>query len=355
MLTLQFYYPFHTPRHYTCSSVDSAGASWLGKQVSQLNDGTFLFGNSWNDTVILKTQANTGDSWIFYNDTTALYYQATVAGTDTMTISGILDSIKRIIITAQNTSGIVTTDPVDSFQIILSKNNGFVQAFDLYNFPYHAPDAYFSPGLDFYLDRTIGFPSYPIPYAYSSTVPDRHNSLFRLISFAAPTLEDVFHTHIGDVYEYTKCNGFIEHPTLLCDVPDEYDMDTITAVNINPANTQSDYSGWAAQNEAIFYSASPTYAISAITGAMVYDTSKIISTTLMPEESGQRYLYYFIQNDTSYGIVSTLYCTDQFSFCAFESTDITAVYKAPLGLVHRYFCRHGRLPIRHIRSKTCIF
>ena len=56
---------------------------------------------------------------------------------------------KKILITAHNALGIVASDPVDSLQIFLSKNNGFVQVFDLFTFPYHGPDSVYAEGLDY--------------------------------------------------------------------------------------------------------------------------------------------------------------------------------------------------------------
>src|SRR5437868_2872959 len=108
------YYPFHTPRGryhgWSTPPLDSMGGSWLGKNVIAKNDGTFLVDNFLHDTVIIKTVAYPGDSWIFYNDTTSLYYKAEVLAVDTMTVLGVIDSIKRILITARNSIGIVTTD-----------------------------------------------------------------------------------------------------------------------------------------------------------------------------------------------------------------------------------------------------
>jgi hypothetical protein len=128
------YYPFHTPRGSYSSTLfptlDDSG-SWLGKRVLQRSDGTYIFDSYWNDSVIIKTRANTGDSWMFYKDTGSIYYNATILAADTMTVLSTLDSVKTIMITANNGSGIITSDPLDSFNIILSKNHGFVQVFDL--------------------------------------------------------------------------------------------------------------------------------------------------------------------------------------------------------------------------------
>jgi len=102
------YYPFHTARGYygplASLPLNYGGASWFGSKIIQKPDGTFLFNTFWNDTVLIKTQAHTGDSWIFYNDTTNLYYKASLIAEDTVTIGGVLDSVKTIRINAYDTS-----------------------------------------------------------------------------------------------------------------------------------------------------------------------------------------------------------------------------------------------------------
>lgn len=133
------YFPYRTLRGIYgpfSTSLDTFGSSWVGKKVVQKPDGTFIFNNLW-DTVFIKTQSHTGDSWIFYNDTSVFSYIATVTSEDTMTILGILDSVKTITITADSAGIYHPIDPVNNFQIILSKNQGFMQIFDLFTFPYH--------------------------------------------------------------------------------------------------------------------------------------------------------------------------------------------------------------------------
>ncbi len=94
------YYLFRTYRFYPSS--DTAGGSWVGKDVVKKIDGTYLFGNEYQDTVVIKTQATLGSSWIFYNDSGSKYYTATVTKVDTMTVLGSIDSIKEITINAFN-------------------------------------------------------------------------------------------------------------------------------------------------------------------------------------------------------------------------------------------------------------
>jgi len=329
------YYPYHTPRGIYLSNphLDSAGGSWLGKNVVMRNDGTFLFDNLWNDTVVIKTQANPGDSWVFYKDTTSLYYEANLVSVDTMTVLGGVDSIKVVLIAARNSSGIVTADPVDSFQITLSKNHGFVQVFDLFTFPYHTPDHVYGGGFDYYLDHII-----PV----GRSIPNQSNSIFSLINFIDPTLAQLYQCNIGDVNEISVCGSCLE--SLLIGgsyTPVKYMLDTVVSVVVIPGGVTYSYSGWTATSPATTFT--PIYSTYPNSGSATVDSTLLFDTTLMPEEYRQSYFWTYSPNDTTYCIVNTLYSVQEnFEidgaeyFGPFEYYAAPSVYKSPLGLLSSY-------------------
>jgi hypothetical protein len=160
------YHPFRTIRvpvatYSTLGPIDSSGGSWLGKNVIAKTDGTFLFDNIWGDTIKIKTKGTIGGSWIFYDDGTDHYYEATITSLDTMSILGVPDSVKRITLTAYQNGIYAPNDSFDNAEIILSKSGGFVQVPDLYNFPYHEPDtAYSILKLDYIYYMSIANPYY---------------------------------------------------------------------------------------------------------------------------------------------------------------------------------------------------
>ena len=329
------YYPYHTPRgrYLQNPALDSTGGSWLGKRVLQLNDGTFLFDNIWNDTVVIKTQAHAGDNWIFYNDTTKLFYQAEVLTEDTMTVLGSVDSIKRILITARNTAGIVTTDPANGFQVILSKNNGFVQAFDLYTFPYHAPDSGYISGIDYYTDVLVS--------RYTG-VPDW---TFTLINFVVPIVKDLYQWNVGDVYEYSTCNGSFEHYGSGCNPVEHYFIDTV--VSVVTTSTSVNYTITGKQYDYVYPVVDPRslpfagyYSERKITGVATYSAIPVFDTSLMPEEYNQQYFYKYLPNDSSACVLSKLYAMAHNDYInkawysePFEAGTGPTVYKYPLGQV----------------------
>jgi hypothetical protein len=348
-----FYYPFHTPRgSYGHSSgavlLDSLGGSWLGKKVIQQNDGTFLFDNFWNDTVVIKTQAHPGDSWTFYNDTTDLYYRAEVTGTDTMTVLGTVDSIKKIIITAYNSSGIVATDPLDSFQIFLSKTNGFVQIFDLFTFPYRQPGSAYSPGTDYYLDKSaneFSVTSYQFTLPYTGI--NKKTQIFQLVSLFNPTTEQMYDWNVGDVYHYSWCDGSFQWYGAICDPASQYTKDTIVSINV--LSTGIEYISYGIKHEimvpysTIFLNPFISYTYSTTTYGRTFacDHNAVIDTILMPEEYKQKMLFYYTPDDTSYCISSPLYIVNlghirgNSYYPDFEGAWITNIYKNTLGLVYR--------------------
>lgn len=194
------YYPFHTPRGaYNISPgppavLNKDGGSWLGKKVTQLTDGTFIFDNYFTDSiVVIQTQAKAGDSWVFYKDTGSLYYNATVVSTDTMTVLGSVDSVKQILITAQNAAGVVPSDSLNNFKISLSKNSGFVQVFDLYTFPYHKPDSAYRTGLDFFLDKSTNEPG-TINGISKAVGPNSFVTVFKLVDFINQNEQQLYGT-----------------------------------------------------------------------------------------------------------------------------------------------------------------
>jgi len=301
------YYPFHTPRGaYNPSAplsdtmFDNNGGSWLGKRVLQKNDGTFIFDSYWNDSVIIKTQANPGDSWMFYRDTSTLYYEATMLGIDTITVLGTLDSIKTIMITARNPFGIVTSDPLDSFKIMISKNNGFVQVFDLYTFPYHKPGSTYHPGLDYFVDKsTLNYLNIYYPEGVS---PASFITIFSLVDFINPNDQQLHNWDTGDVIE--SCYGCNFTIVPFGPLNHTYILDTIVSKSVSGLITSYSFSG-------SYYHCVYPYPCSLINNASVYSFSSAIypiaDSNYFPEEHLPGYFVFYFPFDSAYCKVSPAY------------------------------------------------
>jgi len=297
------YYPYHTPRISYIPIISSTisatqQGSWLGEKVIQKPDGTFLFDNLW-DTVIIKSQAHLGTTWTMYNDTGIFSYTATVTSIDTMTVLGLLDSIKRITITALRNGRTDTVDPVNNFQIVLSKNYGFVQAIDLYTFPYHRPDSisfqppasYGTAGFDYFLDNLLGNLG-NCDLCLPDIEPDTINSVFHLFPFRYPTNLDLYNFAAGDVYEsehlMTPITGPYYFNNIILDsiinvVRTPYTV-TYTVHESSIYQTPITNSGGSIIGQNSLYSSGVT--------TWTYDTTTLIDPNTMPEEANYL-LHYF--------------------------------------------------------------
>jgi len=287
------YFPYHTPRNvYNVWGVpDSTASSWLGKAVIEDSNGAFYFDNMWNnDSIILKSKAQPGDSWTFFADTTSFSYKATVTATDTMTILGITDSVKVITIESDSAGAVYSSDPVNGFQIILSKNNGFVQIFDLYTFPYHEPGntRYRKPLSDYYLDLVEGaiVCNCDMPPSYNNATVQ--NSIFHLVPFHNPTLIEVNNFSVGEILEYH--NYFSEYSGAY--LGSSTTVDTIITKSTSATSvTYTMATATSGTTEVCCPVITHSYE-SGVT-SVTYDKTYLIDTVLMPEEWNNRYFYHF--------------------------------------------------------------
>ncbi len=292
------YYPFHSIRgnygvYLPTSpyiSLDSTGGSWLGKKVTQLPDGTFLFDNYWGDTVVVKTQANVGDTWVLFKDTTNWYYTATMVSKGVMTIMGITDSIKTIKVTAYKNGIINLADPVNGLNIILSKSHGFAQVCDLYMFPMHLPGvAYNLNGMDkfdYYTDRS------------TNKSPDIYNLTFSQTKFYNPQMDEVNNFNIGDVFE-TQYYG--------TDPERAHFLDTIFKKGIYTDHIEYEVHEWEYKERRVMNLLEGSMSFNDITfnvdKTLFFDTSQ-----LMPEDYRHHgFLYYYTPDDASWCYTSNLY------------------------------------------------
>jgi hypothetical protein len=317
------YYPYLSMRPpWGLAGFAPTAPSWMCAGVRQKPDGTFLFSNVYGDTVIIKTQAAVGDSWVLYNDTTGRYYTATVTGQDTMTINGVIDSVKSITIHAYAPL-VDPGDYVDGFVLMLSRDHGFAQVCDLYNFPFHTPGS-------------AGFNSYDA-YAYLLAFP-RQAQLFRQTFFREPTLLQMYDYHPGD--------NFQRHKTITCGTMagsglDEYLQDSV----IYRADPDPYHATVVLQHTVFGYSypcAAPEYRNYygySSTDTLLLDTTAVYRILPRPEEYGQMFVHFYEAADTSYCLASPLHAWKR--GYAFEACYIPQAYKEGLGLVDSEWCVHS--------------
>ena len=153
------YYPFLTARTNYQEQVDyadSTGGSWWGKQIVESPDSISYLFNYRGDTIHVNRAANTGDSWIFFRDTSSIHYTAELIAIDTQTIGASLDSIKIIRLMAKDANNLTVADSVNEIELRLSKHHGWVSAIDFYLFPYRQFQTNGSLSVDCYFFEASG-------------------------------------------------------------------------------------------------------------------------------------------------------------------------------------------------------
>lgn len=194
------HYPFRTARLAYGGGplqADTTGGSWLGKEIIETPGGFTYIPNTWGDTIRIKNNALLNESWIFFRDSTAVYYEATVTAWDTMTVNGITDSVKIIRLTARSGTSVWSTDPLHHLELFLGREQGWLQAADLYLFPYHAPGKVFNSFFDCYFKQVNG-----------GGVLNPALLVFRRINFEPAYRHKIYDFNTGDVFRDNRYAAF---------------------------------------------------------------------------------------------------------------------------------------------------
>jgi hypothetical protein len=114
---------------------DTVGASWMGKYSITKSNGDELYFNFKGDTILIRTQATLNDTWRITTDTNGVEIWGTFTQVYYSTIDYQIDTIKVITLQAY-ANGIPIVHPHNNQELKLSKNHGFLTAFEWNYFPY---------------------------------------------------------------------------------------------------------------------------------------------------------------------------------------------------------------------------
>ena len=291
------FYPFRTPRRPTYYT-DSLGGSWMGKRIIQQPDGITHFENRLGDSIIIKTAATTGAQWNFYSDTTATHYTASVTATDTMTVLGQVDSVKTIAIQAMHGNTVLANDPVNKYIIRLSKNHGFVQAFDFFTFPYH--DTGYS---------AIALQDY---FLLLNHYTDTSYAAFRLIEYHNPLAADIYDFAPGDMlissgmyYPGTTAVYSVSSARLDSIISRQVTGPNIIYTSRVRTSVLTDYWSPGAPYNTVYQSGISQLVIP-------IGTLAIMDSLKMPEEGNNSFIYYYDPADTTHCITGAYYKRQQY-------------------------------------------
>ncbi|NDC41309.1 MAG: T9SS C-terminal target domain-containing protein [Chitinophagia bacterium] len=339
------YHLYRTPRP---ARLGASGPSWVGGNVRRTAAGEYTFEN-YTDTVFLKSLAPVGASWMFFNDTGTNHYKATVTSVDTATILGVIDSVKTILITSYRGSSVDNNDTLNGLEIRLSKAHGFVQVFDLYNFPFHNQDLWGMLRYDYYTMRVINFfgddQTYygDLPFVYPEDLT-KFNTLFNLIDFQFPTRHDICKFAVGDVFCHKTTSNWPTPGGNFASAGDNYLDSVIYVDSISPQLTKIAYREFGNYYDRVATSGgtfSNYYPVDGI-DTLIADTTNLFvgafynfSSSFLPEDSASwgNYEWYYRPADTTRGLTGKYYALCEVP--RFEHSGHIVVFKEGFGKIHK--------------------
>ncbi|MFC2131303.1 T9SS type A sorting domain-containing protein [Bacteroidota bacterium] len=118
---------------YDC--IKPNGPSWLGPHFIEVPDSVYYFFNKDNDTINISPLLPLDSSWKFYTSPNGDYYKSTVSRISYEEFLGLSDTVKYFTLNRCDSMGNVVNDEMNGKEFSISKNYGFIQIFDLVNFP----------------------------------------------------------------------------------------------------------------------------------------------------------------------------------------------------------------------------
>ena len=110
--------------------------SWIGKRAVKTAGGMVDFMNEYDIAIHIKTDAVLNESWNFYQLASNMHFVATVTNAYEDNVLGTTDSIKEITLNLFNEdNNNIMPHAFNGKKILLSKNKGFVQVYNLFRFP----------------------------------------------------------------------------------------------------------------------------------------------------------------------------------------------------------------------------
>lgn len=306
------------------SSPLSIGGAWVGDKIAEYPDGSYLVTNTWNDTVVIKTQADVGAVWNFYTDTSAIYYRAEIISKSLELVDGIYDSVKTIELRAfHRDTGYIPSDPSNGLRLGISKSHGFYELFDLFMFPHRLVR---DPGI--VIVTTIDTIDAWFRYA--------NQQQFRRTPFRTPTKMEMYDFEVGDVFQYAgDCASFLYYTC--------YNIMTDTCIAKEPLSSSSVKFTFARQTyqhmSGSGYPFPPT-TITNTTYTIIADTTPfyIVPPGKMPEERNIDSILFYYPNDSKCVVSDAMKYAGGYLFNFFEPCGYVSTYKVGYGQTVHDFC-----------------
>jgi len=108
--------------------------SWMGSSVIFDNNSCYSFFNNSGDTLQFNFDLSPGDSSLFYEDASQMFYMH-YEGRDTTTVLGLKDSVKFFRISHMDADGNPINSTLNNQIITFGKDLGFIDFFMIHHFP----------------------------------------------------------------------------------------------------------------------------------------------------------------------------------------------------------------------------
>ncbi len=194
--------------------IEEAAPSWIGSHIAEMNNGFSLFYNYNGDTIFLKTNALTNDTFNFMALSNSGFVIASLDSITWMQQANIQDSVKCFSLLAYDSTGVIIPNhKMNGLSIHLSKSNGFFKSLNFRDLPDNPfelnridsvpmiswADVYdYNPGDEFeYYGECGGF---------GGPQPPAENFVRILDKFYSPGMDSVYY------HRYTVVSTYVPNP-----------------------------------------------------------------------------------------------------------------------------------------------
>ncbi|MBP7167614.1 MAG: T9SS type A sorting domain-containing protein [Bacteroidia bacterium] len=133
------YIGFYTPADSTqmpVTCMDDAGQSWFGSAAVKKSSQLEVYVNDNLDSVYFEPTATLGKTFRMFDYPNGDYLEATVISIQPFNLLGAADSLKSLTLAHKDQFGVLVADPINTDTISVARDSGWINFFELYNFPY---------------------------------------------------------------------------------------------------------------------------------------------------------------------------------------------------------------------------
>lgn len=117
------------------SILDTIAPSWVGRYSVLRQNGDEVYFNAVLDSIVFRNYLPLNSTWKMYNFPNGDYIRAKISSISFLSVGPISDTVKTISLQHYNSSNQAISGNFNGLSFGVSRNNGFTQLFDFYNFP----------------------------------------------------------------------------------------------------------------------------------------------------------------------------------------------------------------------------